>query len=74
MGIGIYVIHLLCLPTWSYHSFLIEHLGQNVFDKINLVNYAFFVINILFMGVVIKNHQLTVTREIVTVRKQSQVG
>jgi len=63
-GIALYLVHLACLPIWSYHSFLIEHLGQNVFDKINYVNYCFFAINIVFMGVVIKSHQLTITKEI----------
>ena len=62
-----------CLtPIWTFHSFLFEHVGENVLQKIYTVNVFFYVLNIFGIWFVLKNHQLTRTLYLVD-DKQSKV-
>lgn len=55
---------MLQIPLWSYHSFQLEHMGKNVFSEIQNINYLFFTVNVVSMVCVVRNHQLTITKQI----------
>ena len=61
VGRLIYAAQSLFMPLWEMTAFKLEFLGENAFYQIQYANYAFFVVNIASLVLVLRGHQMTVT-------------
>ena len=63
MAVLLFILSLIDIPIWSYHSFQLEHLGKDVFLKIHYINQAWFCLNCVSLAVILRYHKLRVTAE-----------
>ena len=64
LGFVLYLSQVGYMAFWGLHAFQLEFFGVNYFERINLINQAFFVINLVSMALVSRSHQLTITHDI----------
>jgi hypothetical protein len=64
LGLLLYVSQIGFMLYWGMYAFQLEFYGTNFFSTINGVNSGFFIINLVSMVIISRNHQLTITHEI----------
>ena len=73
IGIVLYLAQIGFMLYWGFYAFQLEFFGVNYFDTLNTINSAFFLINIVSMIIVSRNHQITITHEIETKIEETKV-
>ena len=52
------------MPVWGIFAFDVEFNGVNSFSQVHTCNYLIFIANLISIGLVIRNHRVSITKQI----------
>ena len=62
LGATLYLVQLAAMPVWGIFAFDVEFNGVNAFSQVHTCNYLIFIGNLISIGLVIRNHRVSITK------------